>query len=203
MAFITLEGSEGVGKSTALEFIKNHLLAQNIDYVLSREPGGTPMAEKIRAVLLEDYAEKVAAETEALLLFAGRAQNINNVIKPALAQNKWVVCDRFTDASYAYQGGGRGVNLEFLDNLAAVVQADLEPDLTLLLDAPVEVGMARISKRQGKADRIEQEAIEFFQRVRQAYLNRALLYPKRYVVIDATQEIAAVQTDIKTAIARL
>src|SRR3990167_10514542 len=135
MAFITLEGSEGVGKSTALAFIQQYLEDKNLPFVFSREPGGTPMAEKIRSLLLEEYQEQVAEETEALLFFAGRKQNIINVILPALLENKWVICDRFNDASYAYQGGGRGINFKFLDALTEMVQLDLKIDLTLLLDA--------------------------------------------------------------------
>lgn len=200
MAFITLEGSEGVGKSTALAFIQDCLQQHQIDYITTREPGGTPMAEELRRVLLQDYQETVAAETEVLLFFAGRKQNIDNVIKPALAKGQWVICDRFTDASYAYQGGGRGVSQTFLDALTDTVQADLKIDMTLLLDAPVEVGMARANARAGAADRIEREAIDFFERVRATYLARAKADPDRYIIIDATQDIAGVEQQIITAL---
>ena len=203
MAFITLEGSEGVGKSTALAFIQQYLEDKNLPFVFSREPGGTPMAEKIRSLLLEEYQEQVAAETEALLFFAGRKQNIINVILPALLENKWVICDRFNDASYAYQGGGRGINFKFLDALTEMVQLDLKIDLTLLLDAPVEVGMERAKNRSAKADRIEQEAIDFFERVRKAYLDRAKQCPERFTIIDATQSVGEVSEQIRIALDRL
>ena len=203
MAFITLEGSEGVGKSTALAFIQQYLEDKNLPFVFSREPGGTPMAEKIRSLLLEEYQEQVAAETEALLFFAGRKQNIINVILPALLKNKWVICDRFNDASYAYQGGGRGINFKFLDALTEMVQLDLKIDLTLLLDAPVEVGMERAKNRSAKADRIEQEAIDFFERVRKAYLDRAKQCPERFTIIDATQSVGEVSEQIRIALDRL
>lgn len=192
--FITLDGSEGVGKTTNLEFVESHLARRNIPYLRTREPGGTPLAESVRGLLLGS-TESIAPEAELLLVFAARAQHIQQVIRPALAVGTWVLCDRFTDASFAYQGGGRGLDLAALEFLEGWVQADLQPDLTLLLDAPVEIGMAR-AKRRGPSDRFEAEDLAFFSRVRQAYLDRAERNPKRIKRIDAARPLAEVQADI-------
>jgi len=200
--FITIEGVEGVGKSTARDFIQNVLDEANIAYVSTREPGGTPIAEEIREVLLKQHNEIMSPHTELLLMFAGRAQNISHVIHPALQRGQWVISDRFTDASFAYQGSGRGVPLEEIRELEQWVQGDLQPDLTILLDAPVEVGMARIQKRNTK-DRIEQEGIDFFKRVRERYLIRAKKFPSRFCVINAEQPLAQVQEEIKKAVMAL
>ncbi|OGO93582.1 MAG: dTMP kinase [Coxiella sp. RIFCSPHIGHO2_12_FULL_42_15] len=190
--FVSLEGIEGVGKSTALQFLQRYLQQHSISVVFTREPGGTPIAEAIRQVLLGHYTEPMTSDTELLLMFAGRAQNIAQVILPALQRGQWVLSDRFTDASFAYQGGGRGIATQHIIELARWVQKDLQPDLTFLLDAPVEVGLQRVSGR-GAKDRIEAEGIEFFKRVRAAYLGLAEREPERFYVIDATQEVAQVQ----------
>lgn len=190
--FITVEGGEGVGKSTNIDFITRQLDKANIDYVLTREPGGTPMAEQIRNLLLAPRDEKVAENTELLLMFAARAQHLAIVIEPALAKGQWVICDRFTDATYAYQGGGRGVSLKKIAELEQLVQGELRPDITLLLDAPVEVGMARARER-GALDRFEQEQIKFFDSVRTTYLAMASDHPERYRFIDASQSLEDVQ----------
>ncbi|MBA2654849.1 MAG: dTMP kinase [Gammaproteobacteria bacterium] len=197
--FITLEGIEGVGKSTALQFLEKFFQEQNLDYVLTREPGGTEIAESIRQLILEHHTESMASDTELLLMFASRAQHIAKVIKPALAASKIVLSDRFTDATYAYQGGGRGISFDRIATLESWVQGHLQPDLTILLDAPIEVGLNRILSR-GAKDRIEQEKIEFFHRVREAYLQRAEQFGARFKIIDATQTIAKVQAELRTTI---
>lgn len=200
--FITLEGGEGVGKSTNLQFIR-HLLAQKqIDVVLTREPGGTELAEKIRQLLLEKHSESITPQAELLLVFAARAQHVQHVILPALAQGKWVLSDRFTDATYAYQGGGRNMDNRIIAWLESTVQGELRPDLTLLLDAPVETGLLRAQHR-GKLDRFESERRDFFERVRQAYLTRARQEPRRYSIIDAAMSLAEVQNQIGRAIEAL
>lgn len=197
--FITIEGGEGVGKSTNIDFIAQRLKRQGISFILTREPGGTPLAEDIRQLLLTPRDEGVAENTELLLMFAARAQHIAEVIEPALAKGQWVVCDRFTDATFAYQGGGRGIPMTKIADLEQWVQGDLRPDFTVLLDASVEVGMSRASKR-GALDRFEQEQITFFESVRAAYLSLAEQYPDRYRVIDAAQALAQVQESLVTVI---
>jgi dTMP kinase len=181
--FITLEGGEGVGKTTHIAAVCEFLERRGIAVLATREPGGTPVGEQIRGILLGNHA--IAAETELLLLFAARAQHVQDVIRPALGRGQWVVCDRFTDASFAYQGGGRGVDERMIGALQDHVQRGLQPDLTLLLDAPVEVGLAR-AKRRGPADRFEQETLAFFRRVRASYLDRAGRSPERMRVVDAS-----------------
>lgn len=200
--FITLEGGEGVGKSTNLQFIQQLLAEKQIEVVVTREPGGTALAEKIRHLLLEKSDEAITSQAELLLVFAARAQHIQHVILPALQQGRWVLCDRFTDATYAYQGGGRNMDTQMISGLEQLVQGDLRPDLTLLLDAPVETGLQR-AKQRGKLDRFETEQIDFFQRVRQAYLQRASLEQNRYKIIDAGLPLIEVQTQISQAINRL
>ena len=190
--FITLEGGEGVGKSTNLSFIKGYLQDHGIAVIATREPGGTQLAEKIRLLLLDAGDESISESTELLLMFAARSQHIGQVIEPALAQGKWVVCDRFTDATYAYQGGGRNMEISTIKWLENLVQDSLSPDLTLLLDAPVEIGIERVRER-GKLDRFESEKIDFFERVRQAYLRRAELYPDRIKLIKANRPLNDVQ----------
>lgn len=192
-AFITLEGGEGVGKTTNVEFIVNYLRQRDIDLVVSREPGGTPLAEEIRELLLRVRSESMDPLAELLLIFAGRAQHIAQVIEPALAAGRWVVCDRFTDATYAYQGGGRGMDVVAIAALERLVQADLRPDLTIYLDVPVAVAAARIADREH--DRFEREHQAFFAAVRQAYLQRAEANP-RMCLIDASVAIGAVQASI-------
>ncbi len=198
--FITIEGVEGVGKSSVIATICECFKAAKIDYVLTREPGGTKIAEKIRSVLLADSDETMMPLTEALLFFAGREQNITQLIKPALANGKWVVSDRFTDSSLAYQGCGRGVAPDKLEALVAWVQGDCVPVLTLLLDAPIEVGLERISSRS--KDRIEGETIEFFERVRNGYLKLAHDNPQRYRIINSDQPIETVQKDVSRLLAQ-
>lgn len=193
--FITLEGGEGVGKTTNLTFIKDYLQQQNIVVTVTREPGGTILAEKIRHLVLDIDCESISDTTELLLMFAARAQHIQHVIEPALAQGNWVLCDRFTDATYAYQGGGRKLSIDTIALLEQLVQGDLRPDLTLLLDAPTEIGMERAQKR-GTFDRFEAEKISFFTRVREMYLTRAAEQPARIKVIQANQPLIDVQKDI-------
>ncbi|NER59130.1 dTMP kinase [Pseudomonas sp. MAFF212428] len=190
--FITLEGPEGAGKSTNREYLAEHLRAHGLDVVLTREPGGTPLAERIRELLLAPSDEKMDADTELLLVFAARAQHLAEVIRPALARGAIVLCDRFTDATYAYQGGGRGLSVERIATLERFVQGELRPDLTLVFDLPVEVGLARAAAR-GRLDRFEQEGQAFFQAVRHAYLARAAADPARYQLVDAAQPLAQVQ----------
>lgn len=193
--FITLEGPEGAGKSTNREFIAEYLRERGVDVVLTREPGGTPLAERIREILLAPADEPMASDTELLLVFAARAQHIDQVIRPALARGAVVLCDRFTDATYAYQGGGRGLALQRIEQLENFVQGDLRPDLTLIFDLKVEIGLSRAAAR-GRLDRFEQEGLGFFEAVRNAYLDRARQAPARYRVIDAGQPLAAVQRDL-------
>ena len=190
--FITLEGPEGAGKSTNREYLAERLRAQGLDVLLSREPGGTPLAERIRELLLAPSAEPMAADTELLLVFAARAQHLAEVIRPALARGAVVLCDRFTDATYAYQGGGRGLSESRIALLENFVQGSLRPDLCLVFDLPVDVGLARAAAR-GRLDRFEQEGLGFFEAVRQAYLRRAAAEPGRYRIVDAAQPLEQVQ----------
>ena len=191
--FITVEGTEGVGKTTNINFIKSWLKQNEIKFVATREPGGTPLAEEIRDLLLKPRDELVVSTAELLLMFAGRAQHMNKVILPALQADTWVLCDRFTDATYAYQGFGRQMTSELIVQLENIVQGDIRPDLTLLLDIPVEIGLERANDRSDP-DRFEQEQQDFFNRVRAGYLSLANENSDRYVVIDASQEIQGVQT---------
>lgn len=193
--FITLEGPEGAGKSTNREYLAERLRERGLDVVLTREPGGTPLAERIRELLLAPSDEAMAADTELLLVFAARAQHLAGVIRPALARGAVVLCDRFTDATYAYQGGGRGLSVERIALLEGFVQGGLRPDLTLVFDLPVEVGLARAAAR-GRLDRFEQEGQAFFEAVRQAYLQRASGEPARYRLLDAAQSLEVVQRSI-------
>lgn len=197
--FITVEGTEGVGKTTNINFIKSWLRQNEIKFVATREPGGTPLAEEIRDLLLKPRDELVVSSAELLLMFAGRAQHLNKVILPALQADTWVLCDRFTDATYAYQGFGRQMSSELIVQLENIVQGDIRPDLTLLLDIPVEIGLERANDR-GDPDRFEQEQQDFFNRVRAGYLSLANENSDRYVVIDASQELQGVQTDIALAL---
>jgi dTMP kinase len=197
--FITIEGTEGVGKSTNIAFLCQLLEAHGIDVVLTREPGGTPLAEELRNLLLTPRDEQVSQDTELLLMFAARAQHIENVIRPALERGAWVISDRFTDATFAYQGGGRGVDTESIRLLEQLVQHGLHPDLTILLDLPVAVGLQRASARSAP-DRFEQEQLAFFDKVRAAYLARAEAEPERFAVIDAARDIPAVQAQIESAL---
>jgi dTMP kinase len=194
--FITVEGVEGVGKSTNVTFIAEQLQASGIEYIITREPGGTPLAESIRELLLTPRDEKVNKNTELLLMFAARSQHLSNHIQPALDKGCWVLCDRFTDATYAYQGGGRGISEAKIAQLEQLVQGNLRPDITVLLDAPISIGMERANKR-GALDRFEQEQQQFFEQVRARYLQMASLHSDRYRVIDAAPSLATVQSAIK------
>lgn len=194
---ITIEGIEGAGKSTALAFIKRYLQQVQKEIVLTREPGGTELAEKIRQLLLTPHQhEKIFPETELLLMFAARMQHIHHCIMPALAAGKWVVSDRYVDASYAYQGGGRAISQTFIQALDHHIVGECYPALTLLLDVPVAIGAERQAKRGQEKDRIEQERNDFFNNVRHAYLQRAKADPTRIKVIDATKEVANVELQI-------
>jgi dTMP kinase len=197
---ISIEGIEGVGKSTVIAAIRQTLQNKGCSLLLTREPGGTPVAEAIRALLLADHAEQITSMAELLLIFAARSQHIEHQIKPALARGEWVVTDRFTDASFAYQGAGRGIPVEHVQLLSNWVQGSCVPDVTVLLDAPVEIGLQRMATR-GAKDRIEKEGIEFFERIRQAYLERAQKEPERFCVIDANQEEVSVIADVLAALA--
>lgn len=199
--FITIEGTEGVGKTTNIEFIKQWLNENNIEFIATREPGGTPLAEQLRGLLLQPRDEAVDETAELLMVFAARAQHLNQVIIPALDQGKWVLCDRFTDATYAYQGGGRQMNTETISNLENLVQRALRPDAVLLLDIPVEQGLER-ARGRGELDRFEQEDIAFFERVRTAYLQRAKNNDD-YHVLDASQPLEQVQAQLQTVLNQL
>jgi len=197
--FLTLEGAEGVGKSTNIEYITEYLEWRGIEYVLTREPGGTALAEKIRDLLLAVHEEPMSELTELLLVFAARAQHLDKVIKPALSKGKWVVCDRFTDATFAYQGAGRGLSVETISQLQLLVQGELRPDLTLILDLDPEIGLARASNR-GELDRFELEQQSFFRHVRQGYLDIAEAEPERCKVIDASKPLTDVKLDLLAAL---
>jgi len=190
--FITLEGGEGAGKSTNAAYIARRLEASGIRLRQTREPGGTRLGEQIRTLLLDPSQQTMHADTELLLMFAARAQHLNEVILPALQAGDWVLCDRFTDATYAYQGGGRGIDTQRIGELEAWVQQGFQPDMTLLFDLPVETGLARAGER-GALDRFEQEQKTFFSAVRETYLQRAKQYPGRFRIIDAGQQLADVQ----------
>lgn len=197
--FITLEGGEGAGKSTCLRFIADHFAARGLPLCQTREPGGTPLAEDIRTLLLQPRDEPVAPDTELLLMFAARAQHLAQVIRPALSRGDWVLCDRFTDATYAYQGAGRGQPAATIAALESLVQGDLRPGLTLLLDLPVAQGLARAAARAEK-DRFEAEQQAFFERVRAAYRARAQADPARFRVIDASRPLPEVQAALRAVL---
>ncbi|MDT8404193.1 dTMP kinase [Sulfuriflexus sp.] len=197
--FITIEGTEGVGKTTNIGFIHSLLEQASHEVVLTREPGGTPIGEDIRELLLGHKHDGMSDDTELLLMFAARAEHLDKVIRPALEAGKDVLCDRFTDATYAYQGGGRGIDIAHIAVLENWVQGELRPDLTLLLDVPVAIGLARAGKRSAP-DRFEKEQHEFFERVRDMYLQRARTEPQRYRIIDASQPLDAVQSQIRSAL---
>ena len=197
--FVTLEGSEGVGKTTSLNFIKAYIESHGHKVVTTREPGGTPMAEEIRDILLLERDEKVDEQTELLLMFAARCQHVSQVINPALDAGHWVLCDRFVDASYAYQGGGRGINFSKIEEIEKFCLGDFKPDLTILLDMSVEEGIARTKKR-GAADRFEIEKMDFYENIRQAYLKRAAQEPHRVKTVDAQPNIEIVQASLKNVL---
>lgn len=197
--FISIEGIEGVGKSTNIKVLVERIEAAGHRVLTTREPGGTPLAEDIRHIVQHRSDEPIPEIAELLLIFAARSLNVNNVILPALEAGTWVISDRYTDSSRAYQGGGRGIPMETIDRLADWVHGDVWPDLTILLDAPVEIGMQRADKR-GERDRFEQELHDFFQRVRECYLQLAAMEPSRFVIIDTTQSIDDVGAEV-TAVA--
>jgi dTMP kinase len=192
--FITLEGVDGAGKSTHLSWLVNHLRAQGRTVVQTREPGGTPLGEKLRELLLH---EPMHLETEALLMFAARREHLEQVIRPAIARGDWVVCDRFTDASFAYQGGGRGLSSEKLSRLEDWVQEGFQPDLTLLFDLPIDIAAQRMAGAARQLDRFEQEKADFHERVRAAYLARAAAMPARVKVIDSRQGVETIQKQLE------
>jgi dTMP kinase len=193
--FVTLEGIEGVGKTTSMRFLAEYLHQHDVPVLITREPGGTPLADDIRHFLLNEHDEEVQPETELLLMFAARAQHIAKVIRPALQAGKLVICDRFTDTSYAYQGAGRGIEKSKIKALEDVVQDGLKPDLTILLDAPIEVGLSRIQKRE-KTDRFESETKNFFVKCRQGYLELAAAEPERFVTVNADQSLESLQKEL-------
>jgi|TARA_B110000263_G_scaffold106987_1_gene93402 dTMP kinase len=197
-AFITIEGLEGVGKSTCLSIIQDKLSKQGYEVLITREPGGTELGEKLREWILSGEPGSLSATTEVLLMFAARSHHLEKVIRPALDKGQWVICDRFTDATFAYQGGGKGASSQWLENLKKSVQRDLEPDLTFLLDAPAEVGLARISNR--KADYFEREDKAFYRRVRDVYLKLAIAQPARVKVINAAGSINEVNQELVIAL---
>lgn len=199
--FITVEGGEGAGKTTQLAFIREYLERAGYQVVLTREPGGTALGEEIRALLLGHRHDGMTPATETLLMFAARAEHLKRVIRPALAAGCWVLCDRFTDATYAYQGGGRGVSPERIAVLEDWVQGELRPDLTLLFDLPVAAGLERAGRR-GAADRFEREKADFFERVRAAYLERAWRDPDRHRIVNAARPVETVRTEVESILAR-
>ncbi len=193
--FVTFEGIEGAGKSTQMERLVQRLADAGEPVVITREPGGTALGEKLRGLLLDPDIGQMAAETELLLIFAARAEHLAQVIRPQLEQGAWVLCDRFTDASFAYQGAGRGLGSERVATLEGWLQGELRPDLVIILDVPVEIGLQRALAR-GKRDRIENEDVSFFERARSAYLERARCFPERYRVIDGAQDLDSVSASV-------
>ncbi|CAB9539866.1 Thymidylate kinase (EC 2.7.4.9) [uncultured Gammaproteobacteria bacterium] len=200
--FITIDGVEGAGKSTQIDFICQYLADKGINVALTREPGGTEIGEKIRTLLLSNSTGEMHADTELMLMFAARNEHIQNKIIPTLNQGNWVLSDRFTDASYAYQGGGRGLDIARIAQLEQWVMRNFAPDMTLLLDVPVEIGMQRVESR-GEKDRIEQESLDFFNRVRNAYIARSEQYPERIKLIDSSQTTEHTQQQINAILDKL
>lgn len=194
--FITIEGGEGVGKSTNIDSIKSFLDEKGVAFFQTREPGGTLLAEKLRALLLEEHGEEFDSTAELLLMFAARAQHLNTLIRPALDRGTWVLCDRFTDATYAYQGGGRQLDNKLIAQLETLVQRDLRPDLTIILDLDPEAGIER-ARLRGELDRFEQEQLAFFQRVRASYLEIAENEPLRCAVVDASRPVEEVRAAVQ------
>jgi len=200
--FITVEGGEGAGKSSNLYFIQSLLEAAGIEVLFTREPGGTDLGEDIRELLLGHKHTGMADDAELLMMFASRAEHLNHKIIPALENGTWVLCDRFTDATYAYQGGGRNISFDRIAMLENWVQGDLRPDMTLLLDLPVETGLQR-ARNRSEPDRFESEKIEFFENVRSAYLKIAHDEPERVKVIDASKPLDEVQMQIKSVLSNI
>jgi dTMP kinase len=201
--FITFEGGEGVGKSTNIEYCRKLLEQQGLEVIITREPGGTEISEIIREELLKKtHAERMCDVTELLLVFAARAQHVEALIKPALDRGCWVLCDRFTDSTIAYQGFGRGLKVELIEQLKLIAQQGIEPNKTFLLDAPVDIGMGRARSR-GPADRFEVEQLDFFNRVREGFLSVAESSPERVEIINAAQALPEVQRDLDTVVSQL
>lgn len=200
--FITIDGGEGVGKSTNRSYLACALRERGVNLRLTREPGGTDLGERLRDLLLTTEGEPPVPATELLMIFAARAQHLARFIEPALAAGEWVLCDRFTDATFAYQGAGRGLDTAFISALETLVQGDRHPDLTVILDVDPEIGMQRAVAR-GELDRFERESLPFFHRVRGAYLARAEAAPERYRVVDAGQPLALVQRDLDAIVSEL
>jgi len=196
--FISIEGIEGAGKSTQLAFIQRYLSENGKNLTVTREPGGTELGEKIRSLLLTPTESGMAVDTELLLMFSARAEHVSQVIKPSLNRGEWVLSDRFTDATFAYQGGGRGIDQQRIAELAQWTLNGLQPDLTLLFDLPVELGQQRVLSRNEGIDRFEQEKVDFFEKVRNCYLQRAQQDPQRIKIIDASQSIADIEVQITT-----
>jgi dTMP kinase len=203
--FITLEGIEGAGKSTVAKFVREWLQERGVRVCLTREPGGTPLAERVRGLVLDRQGEAITPVTETLLMFAARGLHVENLIRPALERGEWVICDRFTDATRAYQGAGRGVSSEWIEQLAAQVQRGLKPDCTLLLDLPVTTGLERVRQRSGAAptDRFEEEPAKFFERVREAYLGLARAEPQRIRIVNASGTVQDVQMQVASVLEAL
>lgn len=200
--FITIDGIEGAGKSTQIDFICDYLSNKGVNVILTREPGGTELGEKIRELLLSSETKSMHSDTELMMMFAARNEHIHSKIMPALAQGDWILSDRFTDASYAYQGGGRGLDIKRIAQLERWVLQDFSPDMTLLLDVPVELGMSRVESR-GKKDRIELEDMDFFNRVRDAYIDRSKQFPDRIKLIDSSQTVEHTKQQIKAILGLL
>ncbi len=194
--FISIEGIEGAGKSTQMAFIQRYLTEKGKRLVVTREPGGTELGEQIRALLLTPTTKAMAVDTELLLMFAARAEHVEQVINPALERGDWVLSDRFVDATFAYQGGGRGIDLKRISALADWTLQGLQTDITFLFDLPVEMGQQRVLSRNQGVDRFEQEKVEFFQKIRQRYLERALQEPSRIKVIDASKSIIDIELQL-------
>jgi len=201
--FISIEGIEGAGKSTQLRFIQSFLEQQGKTVVVTREPGGTKLGEQIRELLLTPRDEGMSHDAELLLMFAARAEHLEQVIKPALLRGDWVLCDRFVDATFAYQGGGRGIDVKRIESISDWTLRATHTDLTLLFDLPVEIGQARVAKRNQDKDRFEQEKTVFFQQIRQCYLNRAEHEPERIKIIDASQDIEQIQQQVTAVLTEL
>lgn len=200
--FITVEGIEGVGKSSNIQFIAECLAQKDINVVLTREPGGTPLGERVRDILLTEFAEKTLPQTELLLLYAARFAHVEQVIKPALADGNWVICDRFVDATYAYQGAGRGMDFKMIDTLNEWTLGSFKPDVTIILDAPVEVALGRIQHNR-VLDRFEKEKASFFEKIRQFYLQRAAQNPHHYHVVDASLELNQVKQQLADILCKI
>ena len=201
--FISIEGIEGAGKSTQIAFIESYLTAQNKAVVLSREPGGTALGEQIRSLLLTPRDEGISDDAELLLMFAARAEHIAQVIRPALARGDWVICDRFVEATFAYQGGGRGIAPRRITQIADWTLQGLTTDLTLLFDLPVALGLSRVASRNEATDRFEQEKADFFEKVRANYLSQAHAEPSRIKIIDASHSLEKVQQSVATELNHL